>query len=307
MLPPDEVIRGLRERGSLWEVAPGVCGLRGPVVDLLRELEILLADLARAETSDEWCAPVGVSFETLERAGYFASFPQWLTAASHLSGDEAALQTIAASTSPGMAARSSLAPAGVALPPAVCYNTYAAHSDSVIAPPVIMTAQGTCWRHEGERLSALERGWAFTMREIVCLGTQWDVKEFLDRSVRRVNALERALGLDCELVVATDPFFAPTARGRAALQRIKGLKHELVFRFPDAQPLAIASFNDHELFFGDAFAISLTDGAPAWSGCVAFGLERWLMAFLVTHGVEPSEWPRALSGSALELPRGIDK
>jgi seryl-tRNA synthetase len=307
MLPPDEVIHRLRERGSLWEVAPGVAGLRGPVVGLLRELDVSLADLARAETSDEWCAPVGVSFGTLERAGYFASFPQWLTAASHLSGDEEALQTIAASTSPAKAARSSLAPADVALPPAVCYNSYAAHSDSVIVPPVIMTAQGTCWRHEGEHLSALERGWAFTMREIVCLGTQWDVKEFLDRSVRRVNALERALGLDCELVVATDPFFAPTARGRAALQRIKGLKHELVFRFPDGRPLAIASFNDHQLFFGDAFAISLTDGSPAWSGCVAFGLERWLMAVLVTHGVEPSEWPRSLSGAALALPRGIDK
>ena len=95
---------------------------------------------------------------------------------------------------------------------------------------------------------------------------------------------------------------------RAALQRIKGLKHELVFRFPDGRPLAIASFNDHELFFGDAFKISLTDGSPAWSGCVAFGLERWLMAVLVTHGVEPSGWPVTLSLNAeLAQARGSDK
>jgi seryl-tRNA synthetase len=308
MLSPDEVIRRLREQGSLWEVAPGVPGLRGPVVSLLREIEAALANLARAETSNEWCAPAGVSFETLERAGYFASFPQWLTAASHLSGDEAVLQHIATSPSPGKAARSSLAPADVVLPPAVCYNTYAAHANSVIASPIVMTAQGTCWRHEGEGLTALERGWAFTMREIVCLGAQCDVKEFLDRSVERVNTLERVLGIDCELVAASDPFFAPTARGRAALQRIKGLKHELVFQFPDGRPLAIASFNDHELFFGNAFAISLADGSPAWSGCVAFGLERWLMAVLVTHGVEPSGWPVTLSLNAeLAQPRGIAK
>jgi hypothetical protein len=108
MLSPEEVIRQLRERGSLWEVAPGVSGLKGPVVSLLREIEAALADLARAETSNEWVAPAGVSFETLERAQYFASFPQWLTAASHLSWDEAALQHIAASASPGAAARSSL-------------------------------------------------------------------------------------------------------------------------------------------------------------------------------------------------------
>ena len=291
MLSPDDVIRRLREGGALWEVAPGVSGLRGPVVSVLREIESALADLARAETSNEWLAPAGVSFETLERAQYFASFPEWLTAASHLSGEDAAMEQIAASASPGASARASLAPADVALPPAICYNTYAAHADSTIASPVIMTAQGTCWRHEGERLAALERGWAFTMREIVCIGTQYDVKEFLDRSVERVSALERALGLDCELIPASDPFFAPTARGRAALQRIKGLKHELQFRYPNGQPLAIASFNDHELFFGDAFAISLSDGTPAWSGCVAFGLERWLLAILVTYGVDPSSWP----------------
>jgi seryl-tRNA synthetase len=308
MLSPEEVIRQLRERGSLWEVAPGVSGLRGPVVSLLREIEAALADLARAETSNEWVTPAGVSFETLERAQYFASFPQWLTAASHLSGDEAALQHIAASASPGAAARSSLEPADVVLPPAVCYNTYASYADSVIASPIVMTAQGTCWRYEGERLAQLERGWAFTMREIVCLGAQSDVKEFLDRSVDRVSTLERVLGINCEMVAASDPFFAPNARGRAALQRIKGLKHELVFRFPDGRPLAIASFNDHELFFGDAFKISLPDGSPAWSGCVAFGLERWLMAVLVTHGVEPSGWPVTLSLNAeLAQARGSDK
>ena len=308
MLSPEEVIRQLRERGSLWEVAPGVSGLKGPVVSLLREIEAALADLALAETSNEWVTPAGVSFETLERAQYFASFPQWLTAASHLSGDEAALQHIAASASPGAAARSSLEPADVVLPPAVCYNTYAAHADSVIATPVVMTAQGTCWRYEGERLAQLERGWAFTMREIVCLGAQSDVREFLDRSVDRVSTLERVLGINCEMVAASDPFFAPNARGRAALQRIKGLKHELVFRFPDGRPLAIASFNDHELFFGDAFKISLPDGSPAWRGCVAFGLERWLMAVLVTHGVEPSGWPVTLSLNAeLAQARGSDK
>jgi seryl-tRNA synthetase len=291
MFSPDEVVARLRADGSLWEAAPGVVGLKGPVVTLLSEIEVALSDLARAETSNEWRAPAGVSFTTLERARYFASFPQWLTAASHLSGDPSVLEGIASASTPSAAACSALAPAGVALPPAVCYNTYAALADSVISAPTLMTAQGTCWRHEGDRVSPLERGWAFTMREIVCLGAEHDVKAFLDRSTARVTALERALGINAEVEAASDPFFAPTARGRAALQRIKGLKHELVFRFADGKPLAIASFNDHELFFGQAFGISLPDGTPAWSGCVAFGLERWLLAVLATHGVEPRGWP----------------
>lgn len=304
MLSPDEVIGLLRGSGSLWDVAPGVTGLRGPVVSLLREIENALLELAHAETADEWIAPAVVTFDTLEKAQYFASFPQWLTAASHLSGDDECLQRIAASTSPGHAARSSLAPADAVLPPAICYNTYAAIADSVIDAPLVMTAQGTCWRHEGERLAALERGWAFTMREIVCVGEERDVKDFLDRCVRRVSAVERAYDLECELTAASDPFFAPTARGRVALQRIKGLKHELIFHFADGRPLAIASFNDHELFFGEAFGITLPDGKPAWSGCVAFGLERWLLAVLATHGVEPTDWP---AGRKLETAGVSDK
>jgi seryl-tRNA synthetase len=298
MLPPEEVVRRLRESGSLWDVAPGVTGLSGRVAALEREIEEALADVARAETPNEWRAPAGVSFETLERAKYFTSFPQWLSTASHLSGDESVLQSIASSESPGRAARSCTGEPAIALPPAVCYNTYAALADSTIDAPLMMTAQGTCWRHEGERHAALERGWAFTMREIVCVGTAWDVKSLLDRGVERASALAARLELDTEVVAASDPFFAPSARGRAALQRIKGLKHELVFRFPDGRPLAIASFNDHEEFFGDAFSISLAGGQSAASGCVAFGLERWLLAVLVTHGVDPADWPfAALAGS----------
>jgi len=175
----------------------------------------------------------------------------------------------------------------------------------VIASPTLMTAQGTCWRHEAERTFALERGWAFTMREIVCLGSERDVKEFLDRAAARVAALERALGIEAELETASDPFFAPTARGRAALQRIKGLKQELVFRFADGRPLAIASFNDHELFFGEAFGISLADGMPAWTGCVAFGLERWLLAVLASYGVDPRNWPLTLTTH--EQTRSLEK
>jgi hypothetical protein len=75
------------------------------------------------------------------------------------------------------------------------------------------------------------------------------------------------------------------------LQRIKGLKHELTLVFPDGRSLAIASFNDHQRFFGEAFDIRLASGEHAASGCVAFGIERWLLAILATHGTSPSDWP----------------
>jgi len=98
--------------------------------------------------------------------------------------------------------------------------------------------------------------------------------------------------------VASDPFFAPTARGKAVLQRVKSLKHELLVDAGDGPSLAIASFNNHEQFFGEAFDITLATGAPASSACVAFGVERWVLAILMAHGTEQGQWPAMSAKSA---------
>jgi seryl-tRNA synthetase len=249
--------------------------------------------------------PQGLSFETLERAGYFESFPQWLSGASHLSGDDTVLERIATSLSPGDTARKSFEPATAALPPAVCYHAYAALRDKVVHEAVTMTAEEVCWRHERDRFSKLERGWAFTMREIVCLSSAERVEAFRQSGIEKATGLAESLGLSTRIEVASDPFFAPTSRGKALLQRFKSLKHELLIDYPDGRSLAIASFNNHELFFGDSFDITLEDGSPASSACVAFGIERWMLAVLMTHGVERQDWPVSL-GKEFATAGGID-
>ena len=285
MLLPEEVISALRQRGEIWETTPRLIGIRGSARALLERIAFSLAELANEETGDEWSVPPGISFATLERAQYFASFPHWLTAASHLSDDSAVLENIASSESPGSSARAAMQQPDAALSPAVCYHTYERLAGQSVPSPTLMTAEGVCWRHEGDRLAPLERGWAFRMREIVCIGTPSQVEEFRQRWMVRAAGFAESLGLTVEIVQATDPFFAPTARGKAVLQRIKALKHELIVRFRDGRSLAIASFNNHERFFGDSFAITLENGEVAASGCVAFGIERWLLAMLAANGV----------------------
>lgn len=284
------VVDVLRKRGDLWEPAPGLVCLRGDVLALLRALEARLARLAEGEGFPEWRLAPGIGLDVLSRAGYFESFPQWLTAAGHLSGDESTLEAVARADDPGAAAASALEPADCALSPALCYHTYSRLAGTQVAE-ARMTAQGTCWRHEGERLRTLERGWAFTMRELVYVGPSEDTERFRRRGMKLVGALADELGLESTVVQATDPFFAPTGRGRELLQMMKGLKHELMLPLGDDHSIAAASFNHHERFFGEAFDIRLPNGRPATSGCVAFGLERWLLAFLVAHGPDADAWP----------------
>jgi hypothetical protein len=123
------------------------------------------------------------------------------------------------------------------------------------------------------------------MREIVFLGGAEQVAAMSERLRERAVQHAAELGLRTDVRPATDPFFTPAARGRAPLQRLKGLKQELCV--PGANgDVAIASFNLHDDFFGRRFDLRLADGRHAHSGCVAFGLERWVYALMDQHGLD---------------------
>jgi seryl-tRNA synthetase len=280
----DGVLRVLRERGELWDVAPGVTGLRGDAAALFGALERRIAEECLDETSIEWRVPPAIDFETLARAEYFASLPQWLTLASHLSGDDDALQRVAEASDPAAAVRGTRTRPKIALNPAVCYHVYAGLAGQIVRSPRLITAQANCWRHEGDRHASLERGWSFTMREIVFVGSEPDARAVLERSSRRAMQLANELGIEAEVAGATDPFFAPTARAKQLLQQVKELKHELLLPIGDGRTTAAASFNLHDTFFGEAFDIRLADGRHATTACLAFGIERWMLAYLVAHG-----------------------
>jgi hypothetical protein len=130
------------------------------------------------------------------------------------------------------------------------------------------------------------------MRETVCVSDAAAPARFVDRGERRALALAAALGIEAAVEPATDPFFAPTADGRRQLQRVKGLKRELLLPVGGGRRVAASSFNDQERFFGEAFDVRLPDGTPAHSACCAHGVERWTLALLVAHGPDARGWPR---------------
>jgi aspartyl-tRNA synthetase len=60
------------------------------------------------------------------------------------------------------------------------------------------------------------------------------------------------------------------------------------------------SFNYHRDHFGTTWNIVDTEGAPAHTGCVAFGMDRLAVALFHTHGTDLGHWPAAVRG-VLEL------
>jgi seryl-tRNA synthetase len=92
---------------------------------------------------------------------------------------------------------------------------------------------------------------------------------------------------------ANDPFFIGEFRKQVAFQSAFQLKYEIRARLPfKDSTLAVGSYNYHQDFFGRKLNITLPDGSPAHTGCVAFGLERMAYAFLAQFGLEAENWPQ---------------
>jgi hypothetical protein len=203
--------------------------------------------------------PFLLSREFLDRAEFFSSFPRRAVAAGR---------------------------GGLILPPATCYRFFQALQDTDLPEPVVATLTGPCFRRE-PRYDEGHRQ-VFTMREVVFLGGEDGVTELRDTLSGASLALATDLGLEARLVEAEDPFFAERGRAKRLLQRLLRLKVELVA--PAAGTLPIASFNLHQDFFGTRLGLSLA-GDSAWSGCAAWGIERWGLALEERWGKEPGAWP----------------
>lgn len=237
--------------------------------------------------AEEHQYPTLVSVEKLHKLEYFKSFPHQAIFPVSLSPDDENLNAFADDpvSSDGQLQLTATSPIDQCLAPAACFPIYISMSGQDLPASSIITLRSLCFRKEGN-LTPLARQTTFSMREVVCVGTQDDVQVFLGRFRHVVEKFFERWSLPVFLERATDPFFnAPTNR-KYIMQKIAPLKHEMVF---DGH-LAIGSINFHQNSFGETFDITC-QGGHVFSGCVAFGIERWLYAFLNHFGTEPDGWP----------------
>lgn len=261
--------------------------LSGDLLELDRRLDGIFTGWARRWSATEYRFPACVEARHLERLDYFRSFPHLATFPVTLERDKANIEAFAngeACAADGSVNLTNLAGTDHVLTPAACYHVYVELEGEALDAPRYITTRATCFRNEDE-YTPLERQWNFSMREIVCVGTAAEVEDFLTRSTHVINHFAAGIGLPVKWTDATDPFFSPKTNPKYLFQKLEPVKRELVF----GDNLAIASTNFHRDYFGEAFAIT-RDGEQAFSGCVAFGMERWLAAFLGAYGKRAEDW-----------------
>ncbi|MDQ3610105.1 MAG: hypothetical protein M4D85_00620 [Actinomycetota bacterium] len=276
--------------GVAWDGA-GNLTLQGPLLRLADALDATFIELAGAWHATELRFPSLIAAAELERIDYFRSFPHLATYAVCLSADEPNLAAFvdAGPVKSGAVNLTDVAPVKHVLAPAACYHLYANQRGQHLEQPRYFTTRCTCFRRETHYVP-FERQWGFTMREIVCVGTARETQDFLTTAAAAVDALVARLGLTLAWDRATDPFFQPSKNPQYLMQQVDPTKYELLYD----DRLAIASTNLHHDHFGRAFDITRGDspvGAPAFTACVAFGIERWLAAFLGSFGPDEAAWP----------------
>jgi len=259
--------------GRLYDVTSGLATLGPEMVGLRTALEGRFLGWAAEIDAPSMLFPALIRADRLEKLDYFKNFPHLAVVASQIRPDRLEEYAKGATVAEGIPG-ADLSDGRYVLPSAACYNIYLHLEGTVLQGPRYITTVATCFRNENA-YTELQRLWSFSMREIVCLGTSEEVQQHLGTFKERILGFASGLGLSLDIEVASDPFYQPGS-SRALMQKLFPQKEELLY----GRSLAIASLNFHRNFFGERCNIKTADGEPAFTGCVAFGIERWLHALL---------------------------
>ncbi|MFF1917308.1 aminoacyl--tRNA ligase-related protein [Streptomyces sp. NPDC058239] len=254
-------------RTGLWTVRDGLASFGEPATILLHALDDVFTDWGTRAGATRMTFPPLLNADDLRTLDYFRNFPHLGSPVSRIRSDRLDAHSRGAADGP-VPARD-LADADHLLPSAACYGCFLHFSGTTTETPLRVSTVAQCFRHE-DHYDGLRRLWGFTMREIICIGSAGQVRDHLEHHHVRLAAFAADLGLTLSRQPATDPFFEKEG-ARTVMQLLAPVKDEYVH----TDGTAVASMNNHRNFFGERRSIAYAE-KPAFTGCVAFGLERWV-------------------------------
>jgi hypothetical protein len=289
----------LESSGDLIRFGPGRFGFGPRVVGLLDFFDRRTTQLAQTFAAEPYQFPTLIGAEVLERCKYLRSFPHSLSLVAHLNEDLRAIQNFARTArwdgTKLVCDEQDPTVIKCLLSPTICFHCYAWLQNSCLPAPRSFTAAGKCFRYESGNLGGLERLWDFTMREIIFLGPAEYVLSQREKAINESIKLLDEWQLSFEIISATDPFFVDEY-SMTSFQAAFDLKYEIQAPLPYRKKgVAVGSFNFHQDMFGRSLNISGADLQAVNTGCVGFGLERLVLAFLAQHGLNAKHWPEAVA------------
>lgn len=299
-LPVVDAWAGLLERKWVTHVGEGHVILRGPAAHLATVIDARIDRVFGPVFAPEReYYPATILCQTLDRIQHFASFPEHVDFVAHLKPDvEVIGQFSTECREKGWlpeAHAGRMDDTDFAICPSCCYHCYEGMDKWVLDPPGrCVTVTVNCHRYEGANHRTMSRLRSFTMRELVWVGQPGFVIDARAKAEELIVQWAKDWSLACTFETANDMFFTEDYAVKASFQRQQQAKKELRLLIPfEQQSISVFSSNFHAMTFGKAFNISVA-GRSATSGCVGWGIERWVYAIFSQLGFDITKWPAAL-------------
>jgi len=289
--PAEDVFPEMLARDWVVEFTPGLIGVGGPFQSLVDRFEAGMMRWAGEHDAVEYTYPDLVSIESLKRVHYLEGFPAHVVFTTRLRKNLDAIHEFASTIAHDDSCLSDtyLAQPSHTLKTAVCLHVYDHFQDRTIDldRPLYITTKGRCKRDESVNMRTAERLLDFLMREFVFIGREdWVLKQRMDLMERAREIVEQ-LGLRARIVSAGDPFYSEDDALKDTEQTRDPQKYELLAYLPATDSeIAIGSFNFHGEFLAQTFNIHSQTGEPVYTGCVGFGMERCIYAFVSQVGIQ---------------------
>lgn len=237
--------------------------------------------------------PVLLGINTIKKTGYFRRTPQYSIFCSSLVEDFDKLSQMRKNQFCDEHIDSILDKPRFSLSPSACFHTYERYKNQILDDCMTVTFNQSVFRNEG-RLNWNEFGRLrdYHVREIVFFGDQKFVEDSREKYLKEVENLINNLNLNADILIASDAFIMPRMEKFKLIQLKEKSKYELNLYYNNNQALAVASFNLHGTAFTNPFNIKIRNVNCPVTGCIGFGIERWVLGFLAQYGVCEKDWPK---------------
>lgn len=181
------------------------------------------------------------------------------------------------------------------LSPSACFHLYHDLRNQTLPGSGVYTMRQNVFRNEGRfNWSDLSRLRDYNVREIVFIGDHDYVSEVRTKIMEATTSLFKKLGMTFTIISTSDPFIMPEMQRYKNIQRKQKVKYELQLNNSESHKTACASFNLHGVAFSSKFKFHVEGSEVTESGCVGFGLERIVIAFLNQYGTDQDNWPQLI-------------
>lgn len=285
---------------TIKQFGDGLIGLNGVSLFLFEFFDSLFESIALKYGAIKKIYPVLLPIDTYIKTGYIKNSPQYATFCCSPYEDIDALSCLN-DNAKNHQLKDNMKESNYALSPSACFHTYLDYENHNLNSNTVVTFRQSVFRNEGRfNYDEIGRLRDYHVREIVLIGDQLFVENKRRQILNDIINILKELNLNSNISVASDPFVMPKIQKFKKIQISEEIKYEVRLSINNDQIISVASLNLHGKAFTQPFNIVIDKCDDTVTGCVGFGIERWVLSFLCQYGSNPNNWPSILKNKFLK-------